>query len=69
MILIRPSFFQFNIKNFFLIVKRRNLLSEDFRDSDDKLKKIRNYNKNLKKLMGYKLLWRKNLNFLKEKII
>ena len=62
-------FFEFNIKNFFPYLSKGGIyFLVDFRDSDDKLKKIRNYNKNFKKkLMGYEITMEEKFKFFKRK--
>tara|TARA_B100000282_G_scaffold289806_1_gene259990 strand:- start:64 stop:972 length:909 start_codon:yes stop_codon:yes gene_type:complete len=62
-------FFELNIKNFFKTLKSGGLyFLEDFKDADDKLKIIRDYNfKNNTKLTSYNLTMYEIFNFIKNK--
>jgi len=62
-------FFELNIKNFFKTLKSGGLYClEDFRESDEKLKIIRDYNfKNKKKLTSYNLTMDEIFNLIKKK--
>lgn len=62
-------FFELNIKNFFKTLTSGGLyFLEDFKDSDEKLKIIRDYNiENKKELTSYNLTMQEIFNFIKNK--